>query len=96
MNNGSNVNKNSLLEKIRALSFVKVEIELFLDTHPNCKAALDYYNKTLSELTGLIELYENTVGPLTCAGVKSNDSWTWVEEPWPWQYGNGSVKEALK
>ena len=96
MNKGSNVNNSSLLEKIRALSFVKVELELFLDTHPKNVVAIDYYNKTLSELAGLIELYENTVGPLTCAGVKSNDSWTWVEEPWPWQHGNGSVKEVDK
>ena len=93
MNNSGNVNKTSLLEQIRALSFVKVELELYLDTHPNCRAALDYYNKTLNELEGLTELYENTVGPLTASGVKSESAWTWVEEPWPWQHGNGSVRE---
>ena len=96
MNNGNNVNKTSLIEKIRALSFVKVELELYLDTHPNCVAAIDYYNKTLAELSSLVELYENTVGPLSASGVKSEETWTWVSEPWPWQYGNGSKKEARK
>ena len=96
MNNRSNVNNTSLIEKIRALSFVKVELELYLDTHPNCVAALDYYNKTLAELASLVDLYENTVGPLSAAGVRSENSWTWVTEPWPWQHGNGSIKEGGK
>ena len=93
MNNSGNVNNTSLLQKIRELSFVKVELELFLDTHPGCVAAIDYYNKILNELSSLTEMYENTVGPLTASGVKSSDRWTWVEEPWPWQHGNGAIEE---
>lgn len=93
MNNSKNVNNNSLLEKIRAVSFVKDEITLFLDTHPNCAAALDYYDKTVSELQMLTEEYENTVGPLTAMGNRSRVTWQWVDGPWPWQAGNGGVKE---
>ena len=83
----------TLAEKIRALSFVKEELELYLDTHPRCKTALDYYKQTLGELSKLTEEYENTVGPLTAAGVTSLDEWTWINGPWPWQresdYGEG-------
>ena len=31
----------ALLERIQKLSFVKCELELYLDTHPTCRAALD-------------------------------------------------------
>ena len=96
MNNSSNVNNNILLEQIRAYSFVKNELELYLDTHPNCIAALEYYNKILAELNGLVDKYENTSGPLTASGVRSEDNWTWVKEPWPWQMGNGSIGEDKK
>lgn len=74
-----------LAEQVRALCFVKKELELYLDTHPQCQTALDYYQRTVTELNRLIEEHENTVGPLTSAGVVSTDKWTWVKEPWPWQ-----------
>lgn len=93
VNKQHNVNNSTLLEQIRALSFVKTEVELYLDTHPNCSAALDYYYRTISELERLTEIYENEAGPLSAAGVRSEKNWTWVEEPWPWQFGNGRVRE---
>lgn len=77
--------RGNIGEQIRALCFVKNELELYLDTHPDCKIALDYYYKTVAELKKLTEQYENTVGPLTAMGVMSPDKWTWVKEPWPWQ-----------
>ena len=96
LNNGVNVNNTSLSEQIKELSFVKTELELYLDTHPKCTAALDYYDKTVAELNALTERYENTVGPITAAGVKTQNGWTWIETPWPWQAGNGAVKEDDK
>lgn len=74
-----------LAEQIRALGFVKAELELYLDTHPHCHTALDYYHRTVAELKRLVEEYENTVGPLTAMGVVNTEHWTWVREPWPWQ-----------
>ena len=84
---------SDLLEEIRALSFVKAELELYLDTHPGCHTALDYYHKTVEALEELMTRYQYEVGPLRAEGVMSNDSWTWVKEPWPWQAGNGAVNE---
>ena len=90
VNNSNNVNNNSLLEQIRALSFVKTELELYLDTHPNCRTALDYYQQTINALDSLREEYHNTHGPLFADGVVSTDNWTWVDTPWPWQHGAGA------
>ena len=94
MNNGNNqiANATDLLESIRAMSFVKAELELYLDTHPDCRAALDYYYKTIKDLKPLVERYEATVGPLTAIGNDTTKGWMWVNEPWPWQVGNGAPR----
>ena len=108
MNGGMNGNMNQgnrtgvggraltgdLIDQIRALRFVKTELELYLDTHPGCRTALDYYYQTLAELKRLTEEYENTVGPLTAAGVTDTENWTWVGGPWPWQQAGDFMREG--
>ena len=84
----------TLAEQIRALGFVKAELELYLDTHPHCKTALDYYYKTIQELRRLVEEYENTVGPLTAMGNMSTEHWHWVDGPWPWQQAGDFMREV--
>ena len=97
-NGGRNVNgaalRGSLAEQIRALCFVKTELELYLDTHPMCRTALDYYYQTVRELKRLTEEYESTVGPLTAMGNVSTDQWHWVDGPWPWQQAGDFMREG--
>ena len=94
---GTNMNgkplSGTLGEQIRALCFVKNELELYLDTHPSCRVALDYYHQTLRELNRLTEEYNNTVGPLTASGVITSDGWTWATTPWPWQQAGDFMRE---
>ena len=96
MNNSRRATREAgeLLKKISELSFVRVELELYLDTHPDCKMALDMYYKTLDELKMLTETYKNTVGPLIAADTVDTETWSWVNMPWPWQEGNGAVGEG--
>ena len=77
------MNKAQLMGKIRSLSFAKCEAELFLDTHPHCREALDYYRNLTSELMIATAEYEAKFGPITAAA--SRDGWSWVDTPWPWQ-----------
>ena len=77
------MNKKELLKKIQQLSFAKTEAELFLDTHPTCQAALDYYKQIMGEWNAAAGEYENQYGPLTAAGV-TGDTWSWIDGPWPW------------
>lgn len=83
-----------LYEKIRSLGFVKAELELYLDTHPDCRTALDYYHRTLAELKKLTDEYQNTVGPLTAMGVTDTEKWSWVDGPWPWQTAGDFMREG--
>ena len=80
----ANMDKENLLRKIQALSFAKVETELYLDTHPNASQALEYYRNILAELDEAMTEYQNKYGPLFAEGVVG-DRWTWVDGKWPWQ-----------
>lgn len=90
-NNGS-MSSGDVLKKLQALAFAKVETELYLDAHPECMAALEHYKTIISEYEKLLEIYENTVAPVTASSA-AGDRWTWVDSPWPWQIdGNGREK----
>ena len=80
----NNQNRESLLRKIQALSFAKVETELYLDVYPESAQALSYYRNILSQLDEAMTEYQNKYGPLFSEGVVG-DRWTWVEGKWPWQ-----------
>ena len=79
------MSKNELMRKIQELSFAKVETELFLDTHPECKLALEYYQKTVDELDNAMEEYQNAYGPIV-ASAQMGNRWSWCDTPWPWQH----------
>ncbi|MBO5207291.1 MAG: spore coat protein CotJB [Clostridia bacterium] len=90
-NNTSNMTEGELFEEIRALSFVKTELELYLDTHPDCAVALDYYRQTVAALKKYTEEYESKYSPICASGAGSDGKWSWINMPWPWQYGRGEV-----
>ena len=77
--------KEGLMRKIQALSFAKVETELYLDAHKDAAPALEYYRDVVLRLNAAIEEYEAKYGPITAAGTRGN-SWTWTAGKWPWQY----------
>ena len=76
--------KAELMRKIQSLAFAKLEAGLYLDCHPDNRAALEYYHKLHGELDALVLEYSNKYGPIT-ADDSSHMSWNWVEGAWPWQ-----------
>lgn len=88
------MSRDELMRKIQELDFARVETELFLDTHPECRAALDFYRKVTGELEMLMTQYNNDHGPIV-AKESVGDTWSWINGPWPWQMtenGNGNRK----
>lgn len=77
------MNKAELYKRIMQLAFVKNELELFLDTHPSCRAALEHYYRTVDEYNTLVGEYEGKYGPLT-ASANVGEKWNWIKGPWPW------------
>ena len=64
-----------------------IDLQLYLDTHPQDGAALDEYNKVLRSAEPFREQYERLYGPLYSFRSLNIDCWKWYKDPWPWQYG---------
>ena len=84
-NNIGTLDRASLLKKIQAMDFALYETVLYLDGHPKNKKALEYYREHRDALKALKEEYSRRFGPLTIYDNYDNDSWQWVDKPWPWE-----------
>ncbi|KAB2951980.1 spore coat protein CotJB [Heliorestis acidaminivorans] len=75
-----------LLKRIMELDFVLLELNLFLDTHPDDQAALRDFAKVQEEVKRLKLAYEQKYGLLTIYGYcPERYPWNWIETPWPWE-----------
>ena len=75
-----------ILTHIDALCFACVDLNLYLDTHPDNKQAIQLFNKYCKEKEELIKKYESQYGPLTLDSDSLNNyPWAWNDKPWPWE-----------
>lgn len=82
---GDRLCRTELIHKISEIGFVLDELRLFLDTHPDCQAALTDYNSYVSKYKILVKDYTDVYGPLSYNQSVSPDKWQWVKYPWPWE-----------
>ncbi|MBE6756973.1 MAG: spore coat protein CotJB [Ruminococcaceae bacterium] len=76
-----------LRRRIAAYDFALVEMNLYLDTHPCDKEALELMYAYRRKRAELVEVYEQHFGPyeVTARKVENPDRWSWVDAPWPWE-----------
>lgn len=79
------MNREEMLRRVQMLSFVLVDVNLFLNTHPTNQAALNYYKKYMTMYQQAKDEFEAAYGPLTSGAVNIEDGWTWIDKPWPWE-----------
>lgn len=79
------LDRKKLMSIITQASFAIDDVKLFLDTHPNCREALEYYEKAKKMRDDAIEEYTKTFGPITAYNVNVESHWTWNEGPMPWE-----------
>lgn len=78
--------RRALLNQIRALEFMAVELNLYLNSHPTDRRALRDYNAYTQQLMVLRNEYQRQYGPLTNFGTaQSGYPWAWINDPWPWE-----------
>ncbi len=76
----------AMLRTIQELEFVAVELNLFLDTHPQDQAALRDFYAVRNQLVEAVKRYEQIYGPLTATGcTPRQNQWLWIQSPWPWE-----------
>lgn len=92
------VNKEPLpdthLNELQTLGFALVELGEYLDTHPDDSEAFDMF-RSYADLykKGRTE-YEKMHGPLMQRAAADADSYTWLQDPWPWEFAaNGPMRK---
>lgn len=83
--NRDGLSKDGLLKKIQEAGFAIVDLNLFLDSHPDNKMALDFFRDVQEQYAALRKEYEKMCGPLTVTGTNTEQGWTWIQNPWPWE-----------
>lgn len=80
------MNDQELLNLIMKYQLYAIDLNLFLDTHPDCKDAQEDYKIISSKLCSSIRDYEKQYAPLVNFGQASSvNSKAWIDSPWPWE-----------
>ena len=77
---------DKLLQAVYETGFALDEATLYLDTHPNCSMAMQYFQNARRMNRQAMKAYEELNGPLQVADADSNN-WNWINGPWPWEGG---------
>lgn len=77
--------ERSLTEQIRSYNFAAYDLLLYLDTHPDDKAAFAMYKELVNKTEALKTEYEQTNGPLSAFAAAGQESFNWLSSPWPWE-----------
>lgn len=77
--------REQLMQAITEASFAIDDCVLFLDTHPCNKEALEYYQAYRAIRKDLVSEYRDCYGPISYYDVNTDNEWTWINEPWPWE-----------
>ena len=79
------MDKEELKQEILRHGFACHELNLFCDTHPNEKSAIEYFHTLRNKLKELIAEYTENYGPLNVLDQKNANYWDWINDPWPWE-----------
>ena len=77
--------RQQMLDSLRAAQFAIHEKVIYLDTHPNDTEALKKFDAYRLRYKELSKQYEREYGPLTATGDFGANGFSWVKNPWPWE-----------
>lgn len=76
--------ERELMDIITKVSFAMDDTRLFLDTHPNCVEALEYFQKMHHIRHEAIKEYTERFGQIVSYHIDNCDAWDWNRAPLPW------------
>ena len=84
---------NSALAELQALDFVIAELGLYLDTHKNDAEAFELYKQYTALAKEGRQRYVAMCGPLVQTDSVKFKDFTWINDPWPWEFcQNGGME----
>lgn len=72
--------------ELQAMGFAVQELALYLDTHPEDMEALELYRSYQQMLQKGAAEFAEKFGPLTHGQAVNAEAYTWLEDPWPWEF----------
>lgn len=79
------MNRKQMLEWVQMLGFCVVDMQLYLDTHPEDKEAFEYFEEVVEMYEKAVKKFEENFGPLTAKSSVMHGKWTWSDMPLPWE-----------
>ncbi len=80
------------MAELMAIDFVTDELELYLDTHADDREAFALYQSILALRKEAWERYVERYGAITQCDQLGRESYTWLRDPWPWEFQNGRAR----
>ena len=83
----NNESKEVLLHRLQVCGFILVELNEYLDSHPEDQDAQRCFEKHRAMYEEAAEAYTKRYGPVTILdhAATQGNKWRWVEGPWPWE-----------
>lgn len=75
--------RQMLMQKIAAYDFAIVELNLYLDTHPNDVQAKRRLSDSEHKSRELRKEYESKFGAIVFSS-SPDIAMSWIKDPWPW------------
>lgn len=75
---------NTPMAELMAMDFVTHELALYLDTHRDDAEAFEMWKKFAMLAKEGQRRYSELYGPISRGDVAEGESWTWTNDPWPW------------
>ncbi len=77
--------REEMLRKLQNYNFAAYDLNLYLDTHPHDKKALEMFKEVTCKAKEAYVEFQKAFGPLT-AMDNTQDVWAWGDNPWPWDF----------
>ena len=74
------------LGELMALGFVVDEMRLYMDTHPDDAEAFQSLKEMIALAREAHSRYVKKYGPVKFDDVALSGTYTWIGDPWPWNY----------
>ncbi len=81
------MNRKELNDWLSMLKFCSIDMLLYLDTHPDDREALEYFNQCTELYQSAKRTYEKRFGQINAFSGGPLESWDWNAAPMPWEGG---------
>lgn len=81
------------LHELQSLAFALTELGEYLDTHADDMEAFALFRSYAELYQKGREKYEKMHGPLTQKGSANNDRYSWLNDPWPWEFAANEERD---